>query len=51
VEYTIKLEWDSHVNVWIATSDAVPELLELNRREYSEIPLCFKSERRERAYA
>jgi len=70
-EYTIKLEWDSQANVWIATSDdvpglvlesgsfdaliervryAVPELLELNQKEYAEIPLHFKSERHEMAY-
>ena len=29
---------------------AVPELLELNQKEYAEIPLLFKSERYERAY-
>ena len=26
-EYTIKLEWDSEANVWIATSDDVPGLV------------------------
>ena len=26
-EYTIKLDWDSQANVWIATSDDVPGLV------------------------
>jgi len=26
-EYTIKLEWDSQANVWIATNDDVPGLV------------------------
>ena len=26
-EYTIKLEWDSQANVWIATSNDVPGLV------------------------
>lgn len=30
---------------------AVPELLELNGKEYKDISICFKAERHERAYA